>query len=361
MARRILRNIHLLSKKSPEAGLPPGTVVYVGEKKKEKVSLELIDYTKGSFVRKNISKVENALPFKEKPTITWLNITGIHDTEIIAKVGKYFRIHPLVREDIANTKQRPKVEDFDRYLFLVLKMIIYDERKKEIRPEQISFIIGPNFVISFQERRGDVFDPIRNRLSQGKGKIRRMGTDYLAYSLIDAIVDHYFTILEHLGEKIENMEDTVLKEPHPELLDRIHKMKRDMVYLRKSVWPLREVLSKLQRRDSPLIKKSTEIYLGDLYDHTIQVIDQIEAYRDTVTGLIDVYMSSVSNKMNEIMKVLTIFAAIFIPLTFVAGVYGMNFEHMPELDWRYGYYTVWGVMVLIGTSMLMYFRRKEWL
>jgi len=294
--------------------------------------------------------------------VTWVNIDGLHDIEIMEKIGKHFGLHPLVLEDILNTEQRPKIEDFDDYIFVVLKMLYYDENEGEIRAEQISIILGSNFVLSFQERVGDIFNPLRDRIRNAKGRVRKMGPDYLAYSLLDAIVDNYFVVLEKLGEQIEGMEEELVTNPTPETLQRIHNLKREMIFLRKSVWPLREVVSRLERGESPLIKEATGIYLRDVYDHTIQVIDTIETYRDMLSGMLDIYLSSISNRMNQVMKVLTIIATIFIPLTFVAGIYGMNFEYMPELKWHWFYpKAFWLVMLGVAALMLVYFRRKRWL
>jgi len=293
--------------------------------------------------------------------VTWINIDGVHQLEIIEKIGELFKIHPLVLEDIVNTGQRPKMEDFVDYIFLTLKMLRYFEGEKETKTEQVSMILGSNFVISFQESEGDVFDPIRERLRADKGRIRKMGADYLAYALMDAVVDNYFTILEKLGEGIEDMEEELVVNPTLETLQAIHHLKREMIFPRKSVWPLREVINRLERWESSLIKKSTSIYLRDLYDHTIQVIDSIETFRDVLSGMLDIYLSSVSNRMNEVMKVLTIIATIFIPLTLVAGIYGMNFRFMPELETSVGYPIVLLLMLCIGVLMISYFRKKRWL
>ena len=346
---------------SKTRGLPPGALVHVGEKKTEKVKITVIDYSLGKFQEKEVKKVEDCFSFKRKPTVTWINVDGLHQIDVIEKLGSCYEIHPLVLEDILNTDQRPKMEDFEKYFFIVLKMLYTDEKTHEIHSEQVSLILGNNFVISFQESIGDVFDAVRERIRNSKGRIRKMGVDYLAYILIDAIVDNYFVILEKIGEKIEGIENEIVADPTPEKLQIIHNLKRDMIYLRKSVWPLREVISGLQRGESRLIKKSTQIYLRDLYDHTIQVIDTIETYRDMISGMLDIYMSSVSNKMNEVMKVLTIFAAIFIPLTFIAGIYGMNFQYMPELGWQWGYFATLFAMSVVGVLLVFYFRRKKWL
>jgi magnesium transporter len=357
----------IIKKSSRKKGLPPGALVHIGDKKTEKVRISIIDYNEESFQEKEAESVEECFPFKEKPTVTWLNIDGLHEIDVIDKLGKHFDVHPLVLEDILNTDQRPKIEDFDSYIFFILKMIYYDEKKEEVHTEQFSLILGHNFVLSFQESIGDIFDALRDRLRSGKGKIRRMGADYLAYSLIDAIVDNYFVIIEKIGERIEGIEEELIDNPTSNTVKMIHDLKREMIYLRKSVWPLREVINGLQRGESDLILKDTYIYLRDLYDHTIQVIDTVETFRDMISGMLDIYMSSVSNKMNEVMKVLTIFAAIFIPLTFLAGIYGMNFNpeaspfNMPELNWFFGYPMVLVLMLGVVIIMLIYFKRKKWL
>lgn len=351
----------LFRKVSGKIGLPPGSIVHVGEKKTDIVKVSIIDYDETQFQEKVTKNVEECFPFKDKPTVTWINIDGLHEVDIIEKIGKHFDLHPLIMEDILHTEQRPKMEDFDHYLYIVLKMLLFDELNNEIKTEQISLILGTNFVISFQEVEGDIFNAIRDRLRNSKGRIRKMGADYLAYTLMDAIVDNYFIILEKLGEQIELIEDELITDPAPAILQTIHELKREMLYLRKSVWPLREVVSGLERGESALIQNSTAIYLRDVYDHTIQIIDTIETFRDMLAGMLDIYLSSVSNKMNEVMKVLTVIATIFIPLTYIAGIYGMNFEYMPELKWRWSYPIVWLVMIAIGISMLGYFRRKRWL
>ena len=351
----------LIVKRSKKIGLPPGTPIHVGEKKIDRVRIKIIDYDEAQFQEKEAKTVEECFPFKDKPTVTWINIDGIHQVDIIEKIGNHFNIHPLVLEDIVNTGQRPKMEDFVNYIFVILKMLYYDEKINETKAEQISLILGSNFVISFQENEGDVFDPIRERIRSDRGRIRKMGADYLAYALIDTIVDNYFIILEKLGEKIEDIEDELVTNPALETLQAIHSLKREMIFLRKSVWPLREVISRLERWESPLINKSLDIYLRDVYDHTIQVIDSIETFRDMLSGLLDIYLSSVSNRMNEIMKVLTIIATIAIPLTVITGIYGMNFQFMPELQWQWSYPLVLLAMLTLGILMIRYFRRKKWI
>jgi magnesium transporter len=343
------------------AGLAPGTLVYVGEKRVEAVRITYFDYDEQNFAEKQVANIEECFPFKTTPTVTWINIDGLHDIQIIEKLGKEFELHPLLLEDILSTRQRPKAEDYEKYFFIVLKMLHYNDEEQTVESEQVSIVLGNNFVISFQETVGDVFDNVRDRIRNAKGRARKMGPDYLAYSLIDAIVDGYFTILEKLGEKIEFLEEQLVVEPTEQTLHQIHRLKRELIILRKSVWPLREVISTLQRTESKLISEVTSIYLRDVYDHTIQVIDTIESFRDMAAAMVDIYLSSLSNRMNSVMKVLTIIATIFIPLTFIAGVYGMNFKDMPELQWRWGYPAILLVMVLVAGVMLVYFRKKKWL
>lgn len=345
---------------SKQKGLSPGTVVYIGEEKTAEVRITVIDYNKDAFQKKEGVKAEDCFPFKDKDSITWINIDGVHNTGVIEKIGEIFDLHPLVMEDIGNTTQRPKVEDFDNTIFVVLKMLYYDDKKEETKVEQVSLILGKNFVISFQEMEGDVFEQVRERIEKGKGRIRRMGSDYLLYSLIDAVVDNYFSVLEKIGDKIEELEEDIVEQSAPKSLQNIHNSKKEMILLRRSVWPLREVVNSLAREKTTLISGNVLIYLRDIYDHTIQVIETIETFRDMVSGLHDTYLSSISNKMNEVMKVLTMFASIFIPLTFIAGIYGMNFRFMPELNWRWGYFTVWGAIIIVGVSMVFYFKRKKW-
>ena len=350
-----------IRKREKKIGLPPGTPIFVGEKKTEETKISILNYDETQFQEREVTEIEECVPFKITPSVTWINVDGIHDVEVIKKLGKSFDIHPLILEDILSTHQRPKMEDFERYIFIVLKMLYYDDEANETQVEQVSLILGKNYVISFQEKEGDIFELIRERIRNGKGRIRSMGPDYLAYALLDAVVDHYFVILEKNGEKIEEMEDKIVKDPRPETLQEIYRLKREMIFLRRSVWPLREVESSLERGESPLIHDSTRIYLRDVYDHTIQVIDTVETYRDMLSGMHDTYLSSISNRMNEVMKVLTIIATIFIPLTFIAGIYGMNFEFMPELKWRWAYFGVWGGIVVIGIFMVGFFKRKKWL
>ena len=352
----------LIKKRSRKAGLPPGTLIHIGEKRAGAVNITLIDYDEAKFQESQLKKVEECFPFREKPTVTWINVEGVHDVEVIEKLGTCFGLHPLVLEDILNTDQRPKMEVYGDYLYIVLKMLYGSDPNRLVESEQVSLVCGSNFVLSFQEgKEGDVFNPVRERIRGGKGLVRKMGSDYLAYSLIDTIVDNYFLVLERLGEKIELLEEELVAHPTTGTLQEIQKFKNEMIFVRRVVWPLREVLSGLGRKESPLIKETTEIYLRDVYDHSVQVMDTIEVYREMLSGMLDIYLSSVSNRLNSVMKVLTIIATIFMPLTFIAGIYGMNFKYMPEVEWRWGYPAVWLVVIVIGISMLIYFRKKKWL
>ena len=353
----VLRNIP----RTAEIHSVPGSGGYVGEKRETDVKLQVLDYNENVVIEKELSSVSDILSYIGKNTVTWLNVSGVHNESILQELGKCFNIHPLVLEDIANTTQRPKLDEYDDYLFVVLKMINLESNSEEIVMEQISLIVGKDYVISLQEKEGDVLDSLRQRIRYGKGKIRKQGSDYLLYGIFDCVVDYYFTVLENVGESIENLEENLMHSPDQKLLNRIYGLKRELVFMRKSVWPMREVVSAIQHSDHDIIKQSTSVFFRDVYDHTIQIVETVETFRDMMTGMLDLYLSTVSNRMNEVMKVLTIFAAIFIPLTFIAGVYGMNFEFMPELKWKLGYAVWWVVVVSLTIGMLIYFKRKKWL
>ena len=348
-------------KVSKKSGTAPGTLMHIGEKKTDRVHITVLDYVADQLHEQELEIIEDALQFKDVPTATWLNVDGIHDIDLVEKIGKHFNIHPLTLEDIVNAVQRPKVEEFEDYLYFVLKMLHIDEETNAIRSEQVSLVLGNNFLISFQEVKEDVFEPVRERIRKGRGRIRKGGCDYLAYALIDAVVDHYFVILEKIGAVIETLEEDLLAEPTVETMQSIHDMKRELIYLRKQVWPTREVINTVAKGELPLVQENTGVFFRDVYDHTIQIVDTIESYRDVLSGMLDLYLSTISNRMNEVMKVLTIIATIFIPITFVAGIYGMNFKFMPELEWKWGYPAVWSLIVSIALVMLGFFRRKKWL
>ena len=344
-----------------KAGLPPGSLVFTGKQHAEEVMIDIIDYGPDSFKELKSENIEECFPYRDTAGVTWIDIKGVHDSGLVSKLGEYFEIHPLVLEDILHTNQRPKMEVFDNYLFIVLRMLSYNEEENIIDSEQVSMIIGRGYVISLQEKEEDVLDPLRERLRKGKGRIRKVGADYLAYAILDVIADNYFLLLEKLGEQMEDFEDRLLNGPDQETLKQLYILKRETVLLRKSVWPMREVVTQLERADSPLIMDQTVPFLRDLHDHTIRIIETVETHREMTAGLIELYLSSNSNKMNEVMKVLTIIATIFIPLTFIAGVYGMNFANMPELEWPWAYFAVLLIMFTIGAGMIFYFRRKKWL
>ena len=353
--------LKFIKKTARKPGLAPGTLVHVGERKIENIRIRAMEFDEQTINENEFETIKECLPPREKRTVTWINIDGLHDVDVMEEIGKHFGLHPLVMEDILHTDQRPKMEDFEDYIFVVAKMLSFDQERRELKAEQLSLILGENYVVTFQERVGDVFEPVRERLRKGKGRIRRMPPDYLAYALIDAVVDHYFIVLEKIGETVESLEEELVTNPTPETLQAIHHLKRELIFLRKSVWPLRELISGLERGEASLIQETTTVFLRDVYDHTIQVIDTVESLRDMVSGMLDVYLSSVSNRMNEVMKVLTIIATIFIPMTFIAGIYGMNFEVMPELKWPWGYALVWCIILAIGMVMLGYFKKKKWL
>ena len=351
----------MYAKGGSKVGLAPGALVHVGEKKVEKVRIKIVVYNSENIVEKELNNIEECLLFKDQlGTNLWINVDGLDKIEVIEKLGSYFDIHPLTLEDVLNTGQRPKMEDYESYVYTVLKMILLNTEKKDIVIDQVSIIFGYNYILSFMEKGENIFDPLKERLKNPASRLRKNGVDYLAYGLIDSVIDNYFLILEHFGEEIEDLEEELIIHPTPDTLKTIQKYKRDMIILRKSVWPLRELINCMQQIESEIIKDTTRIYLRDVYDHTIRVIESVEDFRDILSSMVDIYLSSVSNKMNDIMKVLTVIATIFIPLTFIAGVYGMNFDNMPELHWSWGYPAVMLFMTLIGITMFIYFKKKRW-
>ncbi len=342
-------------------GKAPGAGGYVGKKNREKTVIEIIDYSKDSFEIHSVSSVEEAFKFKTTDQITWINVNGLNLSEEIEKLGKYFGLHTLVLEDIVDTGHRPKVEEYDDYIFVVLKMLYFNSQG-DFMVEHISLVMGDNYVLTFQEVDEDIFHFLRDRIANPESRIRNSKADYLAFAIIDTIVDNYFAIVDDFGERIESLEDQLFDDnPIESTPQDIQTIKKEVLRIRRNVYPLREVIHKLEKTDHPLVEEKTRDFFRDVYDHIIQINENIEIYRDMVWGLMDMYMTTVSNKMNSIMKVLTIMATIFIPLTFVVGVYGMNFDHMPELHYKYSYYVVWAVMILLFLAMLYYFRRKKWL
>ena len=363
----MLRNLRPSARK---AGLSPGTPVHVGEQVNQEVSVTVCTYDPEHYdcTRLTPAQLKGNDVFRPGPLITWINIDGLSRLDLIEKICTEFTVHPLTQEDILNTTQRPKVDLFDDYVYIVLKMhsVSTQEQLAGLALEQISLVLGENFLVTFLEKTSSVFDQVRKRLSENKGRIRKMGADYLAYTLTDAIIDNFFMTLEQIGEEIETLEEQLIADPTPEGLQKIHLLKRKILLLRKSVWPLREVISTLQRDDVPFLSPAIGVYLKDLYDHTIHIIDTVETFRDIIAGMLDIYLSSLSFRMNEIMKVLTMFTAIFIPLTLIAGIYGMNFNtakspwNMPELNWYFGYPLMLGLMAVLGIGMVLYFKKKKW-
>jgi magnesium transporter len=349
------------ARRSSKVGLPPGTPVHIGHKKIERSKIAILDYSETEVREREVETLDQCFARTRAPGVTWVSVTGVHDVEVLQRLGACFNLHPLVLEDITNTDQRPKLEDYEGYLFIVAKTFDSAATDLDAYVDQVSLILGSNFVISFEERESDLFDPIRERIADGRGHLRKAGADYLAYSLIDAVVDRYFVVLEALGEKVEDLEEKLVTDPTSATLQVVRQLKSEMIVLRKAVWPLREVIASLGRGESPLIQETTAVYLRDVHDHIIEVIDTMETYREMVSGMLDIYLSSISLRMNEIMKVLTIIATIFIPLTFVAGVYGMNFRYMPEISSPWGYPAVLAVMALAAGGMLLYFRKRKWL
>lgn len=350
------------------AGLPPGTLQYVGRETTAQVVVTVLEFNEFDYSETRHTDVEAEMLNVRNGMVRWINVEGVHNVELVEKIGRIYDIHPLTLEDIVNTNQRPKFEEYERYLVNIMKMIYEEENPKKGQDdifvsEQLAILImNKRTVISFQEADGgDVFDIIRNRIRQGKGRIRKAGADYLAYCLIDAVVDSYFVVLEHFGDEMEKMEDDLVGNPKPELIRRLYDLKRQMIYLRKAVWPMRDMVNNIERSESELMTPATLVYLRDAHDHIVRVIDTVETYRDLLSGMIDLYMTSQSNRMNEVMKTMTIITTIFVPLTFIVGVYGMNFDIMPELKTQFGYYVVWLVMIIIVVLLFIFFRVKKWL
>ncbi len=349
----------LVQKRSKKTGLPPGTLVHIGERKSEKVTVAVFRYSTTRCEELQVEQVDQLSPPADESVI-WINVGGVHKVEMVEMLGKQFSLHPLLLEDVTNTDQRPKLDDYEAYIFLVMKMLSLTDRK-DIAVEQVSCVLGKNYVISFQENGTDVFQPVRERLRGGKGRLRQSGADYLLYALVDAIVDQYFAVLEHIGEKIEAVQQAVVDDPKPETLNEIHALKRQLLFVRRAVWPLRDVMTNLSRSDCPFLQQPTKLFFRDVYDHVVQIVDTIEILRDMVSASLDIYLSSVSYRLNTIMRVLTVITTIFMPLSFIASIYGMNFEYMPELRSPWGYPLVLGVMAAVGVGMLVLFRNKRWL
>lgn len=344
--------------KPKDIGVPPGTLFYTGEQS-GRIKITLIEFNELDFSEREFFDLSDCMDSLSKDKIKWINVEGVHNIEMIEKIGKIYNLHPLTLEDIVHIEQRPKFEDYDHYVFTIMKMISY---KKQAEAEQLSLVLLEDTVISFQEPEGgDAFDIIRDRLRQAKGRVRRLGPDYLFYALMDAVVDWYFNAVEKIGDKVAEIEEDIIDHPTPQTMHELYGLKREIIYLRKQVWPVRDLVNNIIRSDSKFITSNTQLFLRDLQDHSTRIIDTVETYRDLLSGMMDIYLSNNANKMNEVMKVLTIMSSIFIPVTFIAGVYGMNFEFMPELKSPYGYAAVWAVMLSVMGGLIVYFKKKKWM
>jgi magnesium transporter len=351
-----------VKRRSQKTGLPPGTLMHIGEVSAGAVGIEAFFYNESGYDERSFDSFEECSQAITPDKVVWINIIGLNRPDIIEAAGARFGLHPLLLEDVLNTEQRPKLEEYENCLFVALKMLRYIGEELDI--EHVSLVQGGTFVISFQEHPGDVFDSIRDRIRTGKGRIRKLGADFLAYALIDTVVDNYFSIMEHIGDDIEILDSAIIDGTDgnsPYTLRRLNALKRELIYLRKSIWPIREVANGFEKVESNLITQAILPYYRDVYDHTIQVIDSLETFRDILNSMHDTYLSTISNRMNEVMKVLTMISTLFMPLSFLAGLYGMNFHFMPELEWKWGYYALLVVMGAIGGSMITFFRSKKWL
>jgi magnesium transporter len=350
------------SNRSRKTGMPPGSLVYIGKKKHGLGAprITVIEYSETYFEERHVSSLDEVLPLKPSPCVTWINVDAVQNEALLGDFGKTFNLHPLLLEDILNTEQRPKCEHLEDTIYVILKMFDFNAAQQDVVTEQVSLVIGANFLLTFQEEVGDEFDAIRERLRANSQRLRKGGTDYLAYSLLDAVVDRYFVVLEKIGECLQDLDEKLSDDHPPDILSRVHHLKRELIFLRKHIWPVRDVVNSLQHSDSVILSDQTKMYLRDVYDHTIQAMDTLETYRDLLSGIQELYLSILSNRMNEIMKVLTIISTIFIPLTFLVGVYGMNFHYMPELAIPWAYPALWCVMILMAAGMIIFFRRKRW-
>ena len=345
--------------KTHNIGAPPGTLFYSGDDHNDQIKITLIEYNEQEFFEQEFFDLHVCLSHVKPNMVKWINVEGLHNTDLIEKIGKIYNIHPLTLEDIVHVNQRAKFEDFDHYVVSIMRMINYTNK---VESEQLAIVLADNTVISFQEpHNGDAFDIIRTRLRTGKGRVRKLAADYLAYALMDAVVDCYFTAIEMIGDKVEVIEEQILNDNNQNSVIELYQLKREIIYLRKQIWPMRDLLNNMIRSETVLINETSQIYLRDLNDHVTRIIDALETYRDLLSGIMDIYLNTNANKMNEIMKVLTIMSSIFIPITFLAGVYGMNFENMPELRTQHGYYVLLGIMLTVVISLLFYFKRKKWL
>jgi magnesium transporter len=352
--------INPLKKISKKINSPPGTITFLEEPKISEVSVYLIDYGEENLKEIEITDIDEINKYKDSNSVTWIKIVGLSDLELLQKIGIKFKLHPLVLEDICHTTHRPKLDEYDKYLFLIARSLRYLTDKEQVLTEQVSMIVGSNYVITFQEHDDHLFDNIINRIKSAKGRIRKRGADFLTYAILDALVDHYLIILEKLGDDIEVIQSKLISKPNKELFQVVHQLREEILVVRKAIFPLREIIKQLQNEEISFMREETAPFLRDVHDHMILALESIDEFRETVRTMFDLYFSSLSNQMNDVMRVLTIIATIFIPLTFIAGIYGMNFKFMPELDWRGGYFTAVGVMSAIAIVMLIYFKKKKW-
>ncbi len=352
----------VLSSAADKSGLPPGTLIHIGEKHESKSKISVTQYNADTLIRHDISSITELKQLKSAGVITWVNVDGLSDIHIVESIGQELNIHPLVLEDILSTHQRPKLEEYEDFLYMVIKGIELNQGKNfSLQYEQISILLLANYVVTFKEKADDTFNPIYNHLQNRNGRLRQFGSDYLAYVILDTIVDEYFVVEDNLDEIIDPLEDNILFNSNKEMLQTVQQIRRGLISMKRNISPLRELLATIQRADTPLLHEKTLRYYGDVYDHVLRVTDSLESYRERISAMHDIYLSSISNKLNETMKILTIFASIFIPLTFIAGIYGMNFEYMPELKWRWAYPMIWVIFIMISIGLLLFFKRKKWI
>ncbi len=347
-------------KRTPPPGARPGEMAIPPGASPPRI--HVIDYSADAVVERDVTDVATLAPFRAAETVTWIDVQGIGDETVLRRIGELFAIHPLALADVVNVPQRPKVEVYDGHILFIARCAAIPEGEREtVAMEQMSFVLGPRYLISFQERYGDNFDPIRARVRSGAGLIRTLGPDYLLYALLDTLIDGYFPVLEALGETINGLEEEVIARPTPRTLERIHRVRRSLLLMRRTLWPQRDAIAALNREENPLVAAPVHVYLRDCADHSVQILDAVETYREMAVAIMEIYLSIVSNRLNEVMKVLTVMSSVFIPLTFLVGVYGMNFRHMPELEWRWAYPALWVIIVAVAFGMVVFFRRRGWL
>ncbi len=350
-----------LEKNRSDIGRPPDEIYFRGQKKTETVLVRLIDYDKVKLEERTLDSLSEINTYREQNTVNWVNVDGLHDIPLMEELASVFHFDPLIIADVMNTSARPKVQEYDNALAISLKMLQQDEKTGKITVENLSLIITKSVLISFQEKKGDVFEPIRERIRNKKRRIRNSGTDYLAFALLDIVIDNYIFIVSLLGDKIEALEEKFLKNPQKSVIDDINRLKQELNFLRKNINPAREMILALSKMESEFIKKSVYVHYKELVDNINQAVDTSNSYREILTDQLNIYHTTISSKLNDVMKVLTVFSVIFIPLTFIAGIYGTNFDVLPELHYRYSYYIMWAFMILVAVGMLIYFKRKKWL